>query len=197
MIAGYHDTLAENAFQSVVSSRAFRCRPGWPIADPVVGEVLRTELRHGVCAQADVVKVAFGQLGVSACTDAPSRGNAWGQRRSTRARRETVARTDGAGDNDRNVFRCPPHHRNDSDHHRCDGDRRGQHGHHVESPSWLAVDDIADAGHAPAGLPGSVSGRSPALRAASTLFGPLAGERPRATATVTVGLELWKATASR
>ena len=53
------------------------------------------------------------------------------------------------------------------------------------------------AGHAPAGLPGSVSGRSPALRAARTRLGPLAGDRPRARATVAVGFGLWKATASR
>ena len=50
---------------------------------------------------------------------------------------------------------------------------------------------------APAGLPGSVSGRSPALRAARTRLGPLAGDRPRASATVAVGFGLWKATASR
>src|SRR4249919_2301280 len=51
-------------------------------------------------------------------------------------------------------------------------------------------------GQAPAGLPGSVSGRSPALRAARTRLGPLAGDSPRASATVTVGLGLWEATAS-
>ena len=50
---------------------------------------------------------------------------------------------------------------------------------------------------APAGLPGSVGGSSPALRAASTRLGPLAGDRPRAVATVDVGFGLCRARASR
>ena len=55
----------------------------------------------------------------------------------------------------------------------------------------------SECGQAPAGLPGSASGRSPARRATRTRLGPLAGERPRARATVAVGFGLWKATASR
>jgi hypothetical protein len=45
----------------------------------------------------------------------------------------------------------------------------------------------SEVGHAPAGLPGSVSGRSPAWRAARIRLGPLAGDRPRASATVDGG----------